>query len=126
MDGQLTRAIACTLLVVAGCWRGGAETEAEQPTRRRVKGATCEQVSGNVHAVVANAEDKELAARAGALRDVVQRRCAADAWSIELRRCVASATTVDDARTCDNLATQQQRDAFADDVEVMIVSEDGQ
>ncbi|HEY5927889.1 MAG TPA: hypothetical protein VIV11_39655 [Kofleriaceae bacterium] len=119
--------VAACCLVLCACWRGSGEPEADEPTEARVKGATCEEVGLNVREVVRKAEDKELAARATALRTLVQRRCEADGWAIELRRCVAGAKSVDDGRTCrDKLATQQQRDAFAHDVEVMIVTEDGQ
>ena len=92
----------------------------------RVKGATCEEAGLNVLDVVLHAEDPELAKRAIALRGVVEHRCAKDSWSMELRRCVAGAKKVDDARLCDKLASQTQRDAFAHEVEVMVVTEDGQ
>ena len=138
---RVSRTVACDLiyvpamvnalciaacLVLCACWRGSGEPEADEPAAPRVKGATCEEVGLNVLEVVLHAEDKELAARAMSLRAVVERRCAADAWSIELRRCVTGAKSVEDGRTCDKLATQQQRDAFAHDVEVMVVTEDGQ
>ena len=60
------------------------------------------------------------------MRAVVMRRCEADAWSMELRRCVAGSKTVEEATACDKLSTKRQRDAFAKDLEVMIVTEDGQ
>jgi len=116
--------VAC-LVLVCGCWRGSGEPEAEEPAPPRVKGATCEEVAGNVHDVVERAEDKELATRAVLLGSIATQRCQADGWSMELRRCVAGAKHVDDARTCDKLATEAQRKAFAHDVEVMIVTEDG-
>ena len=118
---------ACLLVVLASCWRGGAaETEAEEPLRPRQKGATCAEVSRNAHDVVERAEDKQLAARATPLAELVERRCSADGWSIELRRCVTGAKTVDEATTCDKLATDEQRGAFAQDLEATIVTEDGQ
>ena len=118
------RIAAC--LALCACWRGTGEPEAEEPAAPRVKGATCEEVGLNVLDVVLHAEDKELAARAMQLRSVIERRCAADAWSIELRRCVVGAKSVEDGRACETLATPEQRKAFAHDVEVMIVTEDGQ
>ena len=114
------------IFALAGCWRGGDQTEVEEPVRPRVKGAKCDEVSGNVHDVIERADDKQLAARADGFAAVVLRRCNADAWSIELRRCVVSAKTVDDASACDKLSTKDQRDAFAEDLEVMLVTEDGQ
>lgn len=115
------------LVVLASCWRGGAtEPEAEEPVRPRQKGATCAEVSRNAHDLVERAEDKQLAARATALGELVERRCTDDGWSIELRRCVTGAKTVDEAATCDKLATDVQRGAFAQDLEATIVTEDGQ
>ncbi|HEY5946801.1 MAG TPA: hypothetical protein VIV40_14960 [Kofleriaceae bacterium] len=122
----MSRAAAVCLMLVTACWRGG-ETEAEEPEAApRTKGASCDEVGLNVLDIVLHADDRELAKRAMPLRGVVQRRCVADAWSIELRRCVAGAKTVDDGRACDTLATQQQRDAFQHELDVMVVTEDGQ
>jgi len=118
------RSVVLCMLVCA-CWRGG-DTETEEPDSPRVKGASCDEVSLNVLDVVLHAKDQELARRAPSLRTLVQRRCAADAWSMELRRCVAGSKTADEATACDKLSTKQQRDAFAHDLEVMIVTEDGQ
>jgi hypothetical protein len=113
-------------LALAACWRGGnAETEVEEPAPKpRVKGARCDEVGANVEIILERAADKQLAARAKPLREVVERRCDADAWSMELRRCVAGAKTVDDASACDKLSTKAQRDAFAEDLEVMFVRDD--
>jgi hypothetical protein len=123
----VSRWLVCFALALAACWRGGgaSETEVEEPAPKpRVKGATCAEVARNAHAVVERAEDKELAARADPLGELVERRCDADAWSMELRRCVASAKTVDEASACDKLSTQAQRDAFAQDFELMFVRDD--
>ncbi len=122
----MTRRLACLLVVLAACWRGGGgEAEVEEPAPRpRVKGATCAEVARNAHAVVERAEDKQLAARARPLGELVERRCDADAWSMELRRCVAGAKTVDEASACDKLSTQAQREAFAQDFELMFVRDD--
>jgi hypothetical protein len=116
----------CLLVLLASCWRSSGETEAEEPVRRREKGASCAEVARNAHAVVERAEDKQLAARATTLAELVERRCAADAWSMELRRCVAGAKTVDEAAACDKLSTKDQRKAFEQDLEATIVTEDGQ
>jgi hypothetical protein len=117
---------ACLLVVLASCWRGGGETEAEEPVTPRQKGATCGEVSRNAHDLVERANDKQLAARATVLAELVERRCMGDGWSIELRRCVTGAKTVDEATSCDKLATPEQRNAFAQDLEATIVTEDGQ
>jgi hypothetical protein len=112
--------------MLVACWRGGGgETEAEEPVRPRQKGASCAEVARNVHDIVAHAQDKELAKRATGLAELVERRCEADGWSMELRRCVAGAKTVEEASACDKLSTKEQRDAFAQDLEATIVTEDG-
>jgi hypothetical protein len=122
----MSKLIAC-LIVIAACWRGGSQTEpeVEEPVRPRVKGATCTEVARNARDVVERAADKQLAARATPLGELVQRRCEADAWSMELRRCVTAAKTVEEATECDELATDEQRNAFAADLEATIVTEDG-
>ena len=123
----VSRAAAAYLIVtfvVASCWRGNASEPAEPVSEApEVKGASCEQCAQNAHDVIAKAQDEQLAARAAPLQAIVLRRCKTDGWSMELRRCVAGATTVDDATTCDKLATKPQRDAFAHDVEVMVVED---
>ena len=122
---SVSRAAAAYLIVLAtSCWRGNANEPAEPaPEAAEVKGASCEQSAQNAHDVIAKAEDEQLAARAAPLQAIVLRRCQTDGWSMELRRCVAGATTVDDATTCDKLATKPQRDAFAHDVELMVVED---
>jgi hypothetical protein len=123
MAGVSRAAAAALLIALAGCWRGG-ETDAEEPTSARAKGATCEEVGLNALEVLIHADDRQLAARAMPLRDLVQRRCTADGWSIELRRCVAAAKTLDDGNLCKQLATPQQQTAFQHDVEVTVVTDD--
>ena len=120
---DVSRAIAACLIVVCACWRGG-ENEAEEPGSPRVKGATCEEVGLNALEVLLHAQDPEIQKRAMDLRAVVERRCTSDGYSMELRRCLAGAKTIDEGRWCDRLATRQQIDAIAHEVEVMIVTED--
>jgi hypothetical protein len=120
------RAQLVIALTLGACWRGGDDKVVEPAPTAPQKGASCQQTADNAHAVIAKAEDEQLAARAPALRTIVVRRCELDGWSMELRRCVAGATSVADANTCDKLATAEQKRAFEHDVEVMIVSEDGQ
>jgi hypothetical protein len=117
---------ALLLVVIAACWRG-SEPATEEPAlvQPRQRGATCEQVAANTRTVLAAGKDAELAARADGFGGIVLRRCTADEWSIELRRCVAGAKTVDDTDACRELATEPQRDAFERDLEVFAV-QDGQ
>lgn len=111
------------MIVLAAC-RHGDDGEAEEPSAAHVKGASCDEDGANAFAVLSVADDKQLAARATPLRDLVQRRCAADGWSIELRRCVAAAKSLDDANVCKQLATPQQKAAFQHDIEVTVVTDD--
>jgi hypothetical protein len=106
--------------------RCGRGKRARRASRSREPHTTSSIARTTSSSPLDRANDKQLAARAKVLAELVDRRCTADAWSIELRRCVAGAKTVDEATTCDKLATPEQRSAFADDLEATIVTEDGQ
>jgi len=111
------------LMIVCGCWRGGETSTTppnEEPTVRasRPQGAPCEEVADHVREVLGASEDEPLRLRADQLRGVIVRRCAADNWSMELRRCLAGAANIDDTDGCEKLATQEQQDALEHDVEL--------
>lgn len=123
----VSRAAASYLIVavLCGCWRGSAEPAAVEPSpRARRKGATCTEVGANVERMLARGGDADLAARATPMRGAVERRCAEDGWSVELRRCIAGARTAEDANGCETLATDAQREAFEHELEVMVVTDD--
>ena len=114
-------------MLVAACWRGGGggeATEVEEPVRPRERGATCEVVGNNMTLVVGRAENAKLAERARAFGDVIERHCGLDAWSMELRRCLAGAKVLDDTTMCEQLATDEQRQKLGDAIELMIVRDD--
>ncbi len=115
------------LSLVAACWRNtGNETavvngipEESQPAPRRDKGATCGEVGENVRRIVSTAPDESLAKRADQIARVVIERCGADRWSMELRRCLTGAKTLDDSDGCERLATPEQQDALEHEIEMM-------
>jgi len=124
-DRRMTRAPLVTALLLCACWRGG-ETEAEEPppTRHvRGHGATCDEARLNALDVLLHAQDQELVKRADVLSRMIGERCQFSAWSAELRRCVAGAKTVDDARICDKLATDKQRKDFEIGLELVYAKE---
>lgn len=113
------------VLALAGCWRGGVEA-AEEPAPARVTGATCDEASANAQRVIAASEDRDLAARAAPLAEIVRRRCGVDGWSMELRRCVTGAPVFADLDGCEKLATEPQRAKLQRDIEVFEIAEDQQ
>jgi hypothetical protein len=118
--------LSLVLVLLVGCWRNtGNETTPEpepDPTvevPRRDKGASCGAVGENVRRIVGTSPDDSLAKRADQIARVVVDRCAIDTWSMELRRCLAGAKTLDDSDGCEKLATPAQQDALEHEIEMM-------
>lgn len=112
-------------MLAAGCWRNtGSETAIvngvpEESAPAREKGATCEEVGDNVRRIVATSPSESLAKRSDQIARVVIDRCGADGWSMELRRCLTGAKTLDDSDGCEKLATPAQNDALEREIEMM-------
>jgi hypothetical protein len=85
----------------------------------RVRGASCEEVAAHSREILRAGTDENLSRRADQIANVIITRCTAAAWSIELRRCLAGAKTVDDTDGCESLATEAQQEALERDVELM-------
>jgi hypothetical protein len=114
--------LVCTVIGSAGCWRDSAVPVAEPtptpepsvsaaPTR-----SACRELGEHVATLVQTAEEPSLAAHADQLSRILERRCATDGWSVELKTCLTTAETLDAAERCEQFATDEQRHTLDDDL----------
>jgi histone H3/H4 len=106
-----------------GCWRDGATpvlepapTSAPAISMAPVRTA-CRELGDHVAALAQTAPDEALAAHADQLARIIERRCATDGWSSELKDCLTSAEAIDVAERCEQFATEEQRHALDEDIE---------
>lgn len=117
--------VVIALVLLVGCWRGGDTTTPEPiendetaQAAARDKGASCGEVAANARLLIEHGTDERLKTRAAQIEMVVARRCGEDGWSMELRRCIAGAKTLDDTDGCEKLATKEQSDKLEHDIEM--------
>jgi hypothetical protein len=114
------------LLAVAGCWRGDVRETTpgpsadDKPLATAQPGAPCAEVASHVRDVMAASNEGPVARRAEQYRELIERRCNTDGWSMELKRCLVGAPTLDDTNGCEQLATPDQQKALEHDVELML------
>ena len=122
----------CLLLFVllGGCSRSdGRDTTPAKPATTPAKPATtpaiaerdvpCEQVAEHWGHVMAESGEEAQVRFASQYRDVFARRCTADTWSIELKRCLLRVKSLG-ANGCTELATPEQEEALASDIMLMV------
>jgi len=114
------------LVMVTGCWRGDVRettptTATSEPAPMATDGgAPCVEVANHVRDVMAKSNEGPVAKRAEEYRELIERRCSTDGWSMELKRCLIGAPTLDDTNGCEQLATADQQKALEHDVELML------
>ena len=115
---------ALMLLALCGCWRGGETTETTPAGETSVaapreQGASCSEAADNVRSILTASAVEDLRSRADQIRTAMIRRCAQDKWSMELRRCLTGAPTLDATDGCEQLATPEQQAALEQEVKLM-------
>jgi hypothetical protein len=114
--------LVCTATGSAGCWRDGATPIAEPvptsdpPISMAPTRTACGELGEHVAMLVQTSEDSSLAAHAEQLARILERRCATDGWSVELKTCLTTAESLDAAERCEQYATDEQRHTLDDDL----------
>jgi hypothetical protein len=75
-------------------------------------GASCDQAAGRMIDLL-TADKKDVPPeQVKKFHDLFVERCGKDAWSVELRQCLAGMKTLDDANACEPKMTDAQKDAL--------------
>ena len=108
--------------VLGGCSRRDARetTPSNTAAPATAEGdVSCEQVAENWGRVMAESGEDAQVRFADKQREVFARRCAADQWSIELKRCLFRVKSLGE-NGCSELATPEQEQALANDLMLMV------
>jgi hypothetical protein len=96
------------LLVVAACNHQTPAKQAEAPVGKAPQNVRCAEIADRIVARMSEgAPDGDKEAYNQRFRDLYARRCAADGWSDEARRCFLAAGKNDD--DCEEMLTIKQR-----------------
>lgn len=83
----------------------------ESPTPPTASMLACAQVAEHV-ATTVDADRPRPGATHAAVKDLVQTRCQADAWTDDTKQCLNTITTIKEGRACAGKMTDEQRTAI--------------
>ena len=75
-------------------------------------GVSCEQASGHVMDLLVAGKQDVPPDKVKGFHDIFAKHCQADAWSADVRSCLANSKSLDDADGCAQNMTDQQRSAL--------------